>query len=158
VKVLGHIDETWRKWCREGPESDFWKSGRYLGKLNRLTVPVLHQSGWFDDDGLGTKRNYLAMIKAGAKNQRLIIGPWSHANTGRKVRGWDFGAAAVIDLQKEYADWFGHWLKGEPAPAGDPVKLFVMGENRYGESRWRQTRFRGAGEASLSGDQSAGEK
>ena len=43
----------------------------------------------------------------------------------------DFGDGAVIDLQKEYADWFGHWLKGEPAPAGDPVKLFVMGENRW---------------------------
>jgi predicted acyl esterase len=32
---------------------------------------------------------------------------------------------------KGYADWFAHWLKGEAAPGGDPVKLFVIGENRW---------------------------
>jgi uncharacterized protein len=108
-----------------------WKSACYLSKVDRITVPVLHQSGWFDDDGLGTKLNYLAMMKAGAKNQRLILGPWAHADTGRIQRGRDFGEAALLELEQEYADWFDHWLKGEAAPAGDPVKLFVMGENRW---------------------------
>jgi uncharacterized protein len=131
LKVFGRVDEIWRKWCSEGPDSDYWKSARYLSKVDRITVPVLHQSGWFDDDGLGTKLNYLAMMKAGAKNQRLILGPWAHADTGRIQRGRDFGEAALLELEQEYADWFDHWLKGEAAPAGDPVKLFVMGENRW---------------------------
>ncbi|HEU0173968.1 MAG TPA: CocE/NonD family hydrolase [Blastocatellia bacterium] len=132
LKVFGHVDEFWRKWCSEGPESDYWKSARYLGKLDQVTVPVLHQSGWFDGDGLGTMRNYLAMMKLGAKNQRLILGPWGHTDTStREERGRDFGEAALLDLEQEYADWFAHWLKGEAAPDGDPVKLFVMGENRW---------------------------
>jgi putative CocE/NonD family hydrolase len=132
LKVFGHVDELWRRWCSEGPDSDYWKSARYLSKLNRVTVPVLHQSGWFDGDGLGTMRNYLAMMKAGAKNQRLILGPWGHTDTAtRKGRGRDFGEAALLDLEQEYADWFAHWLKGEAPPGGDPVKLFVMGENRW---------------------------
>jgi uncharacterized protein len=131
LKVFGRVDEIWRRWCSEDPGSDYWKSARYLSKVDRVTVPVLHQSGWFDDDGLGTKRNYLAMTKAGAKNQRLILGPWAHTDTGRKQRGRDFGEAALLDLEQEYADWFAHWLKGEAAPGGDPVKLFVMGENRW---------------------------
>jgi putative CocE/NonD family hydrolase len=95
-------------------------------------VPVLHQSGWFDGNSFGTKLNYLAMIKAGAKNQRLIMGPWGHTDTAtRKEGGRDFGEAALLDLEQEYADWFAHWLKGEAALGGDPVKLFVMGENRW---------------------------
>jgi putative CocE/NonD family hydrolase len=133
IKVFGHVDEVWRRWCSEGPDSDYWKTARYLSKVDRVTAPVLHQSGWFDGGGgLGTKLNYLAMMKAGAKNQRLIIGPWGHTSTAtRKERGRDFGAAALLDLEQEYADWFAHWLKGEAAPGGDPVKLFVMGENRW---------------------------
>jgi uncharacterized protein len=132
LKVFGRVDEIWRRWCSEGPDSDYWKPIRYLSKMDRVTVPVLHQSGWFDGDGLGTKLNYLAMMKAGAKNQRLIIGPWGHTSTStRKEGGRDFGEAALLDLEQEYADWFAHWLKGEAAPAGDPVKLFVMGENRW---------------------------
>src|SRR5262245_55623095 len=132
LKVFGRVDEIWRRFCSEGPDSDYWKPTRYLSKVDRVTVPVLHQSGWFDADGLGTMRNYLAMMKAGAKNQRLILGPWGHTSTSsRETRGRDFGEAALLDLEQEYADWFDHWLKGEAAPAGDPVKLFVMGENRW---------------------------
>src|SRR5262245_57522195 len=132
LKVFGRVDEIWRRWCSEDPDSDYWKPARYLSKVDRVTVPVLHQSGWFDDNGLGTKLNYLAMMKAGAKNQRLIIGPWGHTDTASRVeRGRDFGEAALLDLEQEYADWFAHWLKGAAAPGGDPVKLFVMGENRW---------------------------
>src|SRR5262245_17193637 len=132
LKVFGRVDEFWRRWCSEDPDSDYWKSARYLSKVDRVTAPVLHQSGWFDDGGLGTKLNYLAMMKAEAKNQRLIIGPWGHSSTAsRRARGRDFGEAALLDLEQEYEDWFDHWLKGEAAPAGDPVKLFVMGENRW---------------------------
>jgi putative CocE/NonD family hydrolase len=131
LQVFGHVDEIWRRWCSEGPDSDYWKAARYLSKMDRVTVPVLHQSGWFDGDGIGTKLNYLAMVKAGAKNQRLILGPWAHSDTGRKQRGRDFGEAALLDLEQEYADWFAHLLKGAEAPGGDPVKLFVMGENRW---------------------------
>ena len=132
LKVFGRVDEIWRRWCSEGPDSNYWKPIRYLSKVDQVSVPVLHQSGWFDGDGLGTKLNYLAMMKAGAKNQRLIIGPWGHTSTStREEGGRDFGEAALLDLEQEYADWFAHWLKGEAAPGGDPVKLFVMGENRW---------------------------
>ena len=63
LKVFGHVDEIWRKWCSEGPDSNYWKPARYLSKVDGVTVPVLHQSGWFDGNSFGTKLNYLAMIK-----------------------------------------------------------------------------------------------
>jgi uncharacterized protein len=110
LKVFGRVDDLWRRWCSEDPDSDYWKPARYLSKVDRVTVPVLHQSGWFDGGSLlGTKLNYLAMMKAGAKNQRLIIGPWGHTDTStRKEGGRDFGEAALLDLEQEYADWFAH--------------------------------------------------
>ncbi|MCU1234415.1 MAG: hydrolase CocE/NonD family protein, partial [Candidatus Solibacter sp.] len=66
--------------------------------------------------------------------QKLTIGPWAHVDTAmRSSNGSDFGAAAVIDLQREYLRWFDYWLKGiengilrEP-----PVNLYVMGSNRW---------------------------
>src|SRR5262245_28828848 len=67
LKVFGRVDEVWRRFCSGGPDSDYWKSARYLSKVGRVTAPVLHQSGWFDGDGLGTMRNYLAAARRSAE-------------------------------------------------------------------------------------------
>ena len=131
LKLFGGPDPIWRKWTSEAPPAAYWTPARILDKLDRVKVPVLHQSGWFDDDGVGTKLNYLGMVKTGAKNQRLIIGPWEHTSTGRKAQGLDFGPSADLDLFGEYSKWFDHWLKGTERLTGDPVKLFVMGENKW---------------------------
>ena len=99
-----------------------------------MNVPVFHQSGWFDGDGIGTKLNYLAMVKAGAKNQKLLIGPWADSEVATRRAGTlDFGPNALVDLPREYLRWFDHHLKGakngidtEPA-----VTLFLMGANAW---------------------------
>lgn len=46
-----------------------------------LAIPVMHISGWYDDEQVGTPRNYIGM-SLGAKTeaarigQRLLMGPW----------------------------------------------------------------------------------
>ncbi len=70
--------------------------------------------------------------------QRLIIGPWRHDQVWTSethVGDEDFGPKARMGSHKviELAvNWFDRWLKGkkERDPA-KPVKLFVMGENRW---------------------------
>jgi hypothetical protein len=37
LKVFGGVDEIWRRWCSEGPDSYYWKSARYLSKVDRVT-------------------------------------------------------------------------------------------------------------------------
>ena len=107
LKAFGRMDEVWRRWCMEDSDSGYWQPMGLLGKLDRITVPVLHQSGWFDSGGnLATKLNYLVLSKAGAKNQRMIMGPWEHQDyASRTARGRDFGAEALIDLEQEFEQW-----------------------------------------------------
>jgi putative CocE/NonD family hydrolase len=80
-------------------------------------------------------------------NQKLVLGPWGHADeASRRYGDRDFGPDAIIDMQREYLAWFDHWLKGiDNATTKTPlVKVFVMGSNRWleGESYpLPQTRF-----------------
>jgi putative CocE/NonD family hydrolase len=67
------------------------------------------------------------------------MGPWAHAPSQRQVGARDFGPAAEIDLAKLQRDWFGYWLQDQATGVEDwpPVKLFVMGENRWrDEQQW----------------------
>ena len=57
----------------------------------------------------------------------------------------DFGADALIDLHGTQLRWFDHWLKGIDTGILDepPVKIFVMGENRWRDEReWPLARTR----------------
>ena len=78
---------------------------------------------------------------------RLLLGPWTHATTFPSMVGdLDFGLASsgrFLDCNGDITDyhlrWFDATLKGdEGSLAGEPpVKVFVMGENRWrGYEEW----------------------
>ena len=85
--------------------------------FERVNVPVLHVSGWYDDEQIGTPLNFIGMTTRGATaearaSQRLLMGPWGHAvNTTSKLGEVDFGQKALIDLRGEQVRWFDRWLK-----------------------------------------------
>jgi putative CocE/NonD family hydrolase len=145
--VLGAESRYWRDWIAHPTPDKYWAGAMFLEKLRKFDIPVFHQSGWFDGDGIGTKLNYLKMAAFGHKNQKLTIGPWEHSDTSSQIAfRHDYGPAAAIDLQRDYLRWFDRWLKGmdngidrEPA-----VSLFAMGSDKwiYGPSYpLPQTRF-----------------
>jgi len=132
--VLGKENPYWRHWIEHPVDDNWWAQADFLHKLRDVNIPVFHQSGWFDGDGIGTKLNYLQMKEYGHANQKLTIGPWGHTDTAmRKTRDRDFGAPAVIDLQRDYLRWFDYWLKGVPnGILKEPlVSIFVMGTNKW---------------------------
>ncbi len=145
--ILGKENPYWRKWIAHPVNDSYWAQANFLDDLKNVNIPVFHQSGWFDGDGIGTKLNYLQMKEFGHANQKLIIGPWGHTDTAsRRMGDRDFGAQAVIDLQRDYLRWFDYWLKGrESEILKDPlVKIFAMGSNRWLEGPsypLPQTRF-----------------
>jgi len=47
------------------------------GVVQDQRIPVFHQSGWFDGDGIGSKLNYARMVALGHPNQKLVLGPWA---------------------------------------------------------------------------------
>jgi len=132
--LLKKENPYWRDWIRHGEEANFWRKANFLGKLESFNIPVFHQSGWFDGDGIGTKLNYLKMRSFGHANQKMIVGPWGHTDTSTRGLGEkDFGKDAAPDLQREYVRWFDFWLKGvKNGLESEPlVKLFVMGSNKW---------------------------
>ena len=132
--VLGKENPYWRAWIQHPTDDSYWRSADFENHLKDVNIPVFHQSGWFDGDGIGTKLNYLKMESYKHSNQKLTLGPWGHTDTAARMIGErDFGPKAIIDLQRDYLRWFDHWLKGvDNGIDKEPlVSLFVMGSNRW---------------------------
>jgi putative CocE/NonD family hydrolase len=133
-KVLGKENPFWRKWIEHPVNDDYWDQANFLERLKDVDIPVYHQSGWFDGDGIGSKLNYLAMARHHHPNQKLILGPWGHTDESmRRFGDRDFGPSAVLDMQRSYLRWFDHWLKGiDNGITREPlVSIFVMGSNQW---------------------------
>ncbi len=115
------------------------------GKQGRVQVPTYHVGGWYDLFLGDTLRNYRAMRALG-RPTKLLVGPWTHVRQSNPIGELDFGFAAqtaLIDLRADFSSlqirWFDHWLKGIDTGIMDepPVKLFVMGVNRWrDEADW----------------------
>ena len=132
--VLGKQNPYWRKWIQHPVNDAYWERANFLDRLKQVRIPVFHQSGWFDGDGIGSKLNYLRMKEYGHANQKLVLGPWGHTDTAmRRIGDRDFGPQAIIDLQRDYLRWFDYWLKGiDNGIAKEPlVRIFAMGSNKW---------------------------
>jgi putative CocE/NonD family hydrolase len=123
----------------------WWEYKRYQNKYERIRVPVLNISGWYDDEQVGTPLNFVGVTTKGAtaeirRSQRLLIGPWPHAiNSSSKLGQIDFGPTAVIDMNAYWLRWFDHWLKGvdNGLSREPPVRIFLMSENVWrDENEW----------------------
>jgi putative CocE/NonD family hydrolase len=109
--------------------------------------------GWYDVFARSTIANF-AGLRSRARtphardHQRLIVGFWPHAQPGprdTRVGDVDFGPLAAIDLAALRAQWFACWLHDGDCAAfdGAPIRLFVMGENRWREEHeWPLARAR----------------
>ena len=130
-EAAGFTSTDWREQQSHPTLDDYWEPKRYQSRLAELDVPVLHVSGWYDDEQIGTPLNYAGMVAGGAQNQQLLMGPWGHAvNTTSKLGEVDFGAHALIDLDAYWLRWLDAQLDGK-AWDDKPVRMFVMGVNEW---------------------------
>jgi putative CocE/NonD family hydrolase len=135
----GFFSAEWREQLAHPTLDDYWRAICYQNQFHRIALPVMHISGWYDDQQIGTPLNFIGMTERGAtefarKNQKLLMGPWGHAvNAARQLGEIDFGEDALIDLRAYELRWFDYWLKGEDTGIlrEPPVRLFVMGENKW---------------------------
>lgn len=98
-EAAGFVSANWRENLRHRTLDEWWEPVRYQHRIAEIDVPVLHISGWYDDEEIGTPANFAAMVAAGRPGQRLLMGPWGHAvNTTRSLGEIDFGPGALIDL------------------------------------------------------------
>lgn len=144
-EAAGRPNQLWKEGIDHAQAGPYWEPLRYQNKYDRVTVPVLHISGWYDDEQVGTPLNFIGMMaenqpEAVRDGQKLLIGPWPHAiNSTSKLGEVDFGPTGVIDMNGYWLRWYDYWLKDidngimkEP-----PVRIFVMGANHWAdEDEW----------------------
>jgi uncharacterized protein len=109
-----------------------------------VRTDTFHIGGWYYIFLRGTLDQYEAMAVAAARSQRrpphLLIGPWTHSSFvscqgevdfGSQASGTDLGG--IGGLNAEHVRWFDATLKGDDHGLAGvaPVRLFVMGENRW---------------------------
>ena len=126
-------------WFDHHQPGEYWTSLDVSQSLERIAVPGLHFSGWYDTYVKGSIDGFLALSKsAGTASARdrqyLIAGPWQHIPWGDRIGTTDFGTEALLDTDAILLRWFNHWLKDSGEFNDEPrIRHFVLGENR-----WRQ--------------------
>ena len=132
-EAAGFRSERWREECRHQTLDAWWEPVRYQHRIAEVDVPVLHISGWYDDEEIGTPANFASLHAAGRAGQRLLMGPWGHqVNAGTRLGELDFGPDAVIDLDAAMTGFLDEMVRGrEPAEPSPPARIFLMGANRW---------------------------
>ncbi|RMG49481.1 MAG: CocE/NonD family hydrolase [Acidobacteria bacterium] len=148
---VGRRSRPFQDWLKHPEDGAYWRRWSHRDHYHRIDVPVLHIGGWYDVFINGTLGNFIGMTTKGGsalarRSQKLVIGPWFHYwGPMRRVGAVDFGEGAIIDLDRLMLRWFDFWLKGvDNGIMGEPpVRLFVMGRNRWrDESQWPPQRAR----------------
>lgn len=124
-------------WLKHETDDEYWRRWRISDHYAEMNVKALHAGGWHDIFLKGSIQNYTGMLAGSAARdgQRLLLGPWAHAETtsAGKVGDVVFGKAAVVDLNEVAWHWFDYALKDvrNEYATGAPVRIFVMGENAW---------------------------
>ena len=139
-------------WVRHSSADDYWRRIDGENRASALKAPVLLMAGWYDPF-LPTQLRDFEVIRshaapAVASGTRLIIGPWTHADSVRFPDGSTAGDYRPASLAPSLP-WFDHYLLGKPLDSSlaAPVTLYVLGENVWRkEQEWplaraRYTRF-----------------
>jgi uncharacterized protein len=127
-------------WLDHDAPGEYWAALDVSRRLDKICVPALHISGWYDTFLRGSVDGFLALRKSAGsefarENQYLLAGPWVHIPWGDRVGGADFGPEALVDTDTILLRWFDHWLKDAGTFEGEPqVCHFVLGENRWREA------------------------
>jgi putative CocE/NonD family hydrolase len=149
-----------------------WLPAREQPPALQAMAPAVTFSNMYEGNTYrSTFQNYLGMRQRGGseqarRNQRVIIGPWTHMNFSGSFPEREFGAAAssdAIDLTGIHLRWFDRWLKGANNGVDEepPVMLFVMGIEAWRteiewplpDTQYRPYYLHSAGQANtLSGD------
>jgi len=141
-------------WLDHPTYDSYWKQWSIEENYGKFQVPGLTIAAWYDIFQGGSLRNYIGLkahggSEAARKGQHLIVAVGGHSGWGSTVGEVDFGPAAAFDENDNVLDWYDYLFLGKQNEfAGDkPVRIFVMGENKWrDEAAWpleraKETRY-----------------
>lgn len=157
--AIGLASDDWWMTDAEGRRSSFMKvwlehlgdeafnlaAAPKPGDFQRMELPILAVTGFYDDDQAGALHYYRQLVAQApaesADRHFLVIGPWDHMGAQKPtktINGLSIPDAAVVDMHALQADWYDFALGRGPRPAflRDRVAYFMAGadEWRYASS------------------------
>ena len=140
-------------WIEHSTNDSFWQRLAISRLYDRVRVPGCNVGGWYDVFLRGTIQNFVGMQREGGSDiaragQKLLLGPWGHGSTYGPYPDQSFPIFApndALDVADVQLRFFARFLKDEDngIDAEPPVRLFVMGENRWrDENEWPLARTR----------------
>lgn len=136
--VVGRKNTVWREWLAHPNFDEYWRSLLVVDGFDKIDLPSLHITGWYDNAILGEFyfHDRMQAESPAVGKQFLLVGPWDHMGTrapAQVLGGIDFTPASVVDILDVHLRWFDRWLKGETNGDwdGDRVRIFVMGRNQW---------------------------
>jgi uncharacterized protein len=143
----------YRDWLSHPTDDEYWRALAVNRRYASIDVPALNVGGWYDLFLAGTLENYARMRaeaagEAARAGTRLLIGPWAHGTAFGPYPDHsfkEFGPEGRLDLAAVQIRFFARRLAGEETGLEEeaPVRIFVMGENRWREeSEWPPARAR----------------
>lgn len=115
------------------PDYDaFWKQTSVRERLKDFDTPVYSVGGWYDNYVESDLDAFTTLTRL-KKSARILVGPWAHS----MLTPFDhvsFGKDSIVPLRTEQFEFFDKWMKGrQPSEPPAPVRIFVMGANRWRE-------------------------
>ena len=141
---IGFKVPSLRRMAEHDTDDEYWAGLDQWPMHEHIRVPGMHAAGWFDHVSRGQFEAYRRISDLGAtpearSGQRLLVGPWGHisliqnGDVHRRYGIWDFGEAAdypVLEHEMRFLDL--HMRDIDDGIASEPpVRLFLMGENRW---------------------------
>ena len=131
-------------WLNHPTYDSYWKQWSIEENFDKIQVPALTIAAWYDIFQGGSLRNYVGMktnagTEAARNGQHLIVAIGGHSGWGRTVGEVDFGPDAAFDENDSVLDWYDYLFLGKQNmfASGKPVRIFVMGENKWrDEDNW----------------------
>ena len=141
-------------WLDHPTYDSYWKQWSIEENYANIQVPALTIAAWYDIFQGGSLRNYMGMkahagTEAARNGQQLLVTIGGHSGWGRTIGEVDFGPDAPFDENEITLDWYDYLFLGKQNQfaSGKPVKIFVMGENKWrDEEAWpleraKETRY-----------------
>lgn len=128
-------------WVLHSTRDKYWHEIDGDNRPQTLKAPVFLTAGWYDpflpgqiDDFSRVRREADRYVAA---HSRLVIGPWTHADTIKLPNGRVPGNYRKAALSPTI-EWFDRHLLGRPTPPDEKaVRIYVMGADVWrDESEW----------------------
>ena len=111
LRPIREMPRYWSDWLEHPTYDDYWKRWSVDAAYERIDVPALHFTGWYDGFLRGTVDNYAGLTAAGRPDQRLIVWPWTH-EPWTPVWGSEESDLGFMSADDAHIAWFDRHLKG----------------------------------------------